>query len=829
MTFNTGNNVPSTDPRDLYDNAENLDKLVNGADPFYADRKGKLRQSWAGMENTFDTSQTGRENAFVLSQADKESRFQAFLVSSGYVSKGDYAAGVVLAERNEYVAVNATTTGTTAGLYRPGPGATLPLTLTGTWAADSANLVLLGDDVLRQELAAGDAPLVAASAVSLEGGGSLDRAVYPIPGGALADGVTDVTLIMQAALDAIPDNSVIRIPPGRYRVRKNTALTGFPNNDQPALLLRGKTNVRIIAHGAVLVVNEHAQGALEIQQCTGCRVIGLRAEGAGDFPPLDGVTGRGEKGTETEGYHTSGFWGYYKNNSNDTSANTGGGFGGAFPQYSGGTAPTWGTWNNGYIGNVSYGILIHNDCHDVVLEGCDAEGFNYVGIAVGHNGDFFPTDLGYPDSTNVRFLGCTGSRNYSAGFHSMAVDGFALTAGSAAEDNGHPNSNPAMHTYCDPGYGYTARGTIYSRTKNGGVTASHFKGNKRKGIDSHCHTNLLISGNTVKDSPISGIATAWAGSAQPAVGTIITGNTLENVSTHPTAAIGAIQMAGDIDTGDPITNGRLDAVISGNLVRGWGYRGIEVRFGRGVTIQGNTVADAASTGATAIHVGRDGADVSYDLTVSGNTVSEGAGFATRGIEVRNADRGSVSGNAVRLTSTNTGSIGVYSISNAAVSFTGNIATLGTGGTPLALAQTTGLTEGNLGFGGSSPSFLYSTNATRLRGSQAIRVLVTFNGTTSPVVSVQSGSDYVAGVVTTATGFSINMKNLPSAGARVSSSIVPVSASGPKAGANFVGFWYQRSAAYNAVEIGLRLLQSSAGHTDGSTVTEGSLLVTIFID
>lgn len=163
MTFNTGNNVPSTDPRDLYDNAENLDKLVNGADPFYADRLGKLRESWAGMENSFTNAQEGRETAFILSQADKESRFQAFLVSSGYVSKGDYAAGVVLAERNEYVAVDAATTGTTAGLYRPGPGATLPLTLAGTWATDSANLVLLGDDVLRQELAdpSGGATLVA--------------------------------------------------------------------------------------------------------------------------------------------------------------------------------------------------------------------------------------------------------------------------------------------------------------------------------------------------------------------------------------------------------------------------------------------------------------------------------------------------------------------------------------------------------------------------------------------------------------------------------------------------------------------------------------------
>jgi hypothetical protein len=166
MTFNTGNNVPSTDPRDLYDNAENLDKLVNGADPFYADRKGVLRESWAGMENSFNNAQEGRETAFTQSQADKESRFQAFLVSSGYVSKGDYAANVVLEERNEYVAVDAATTGTTAGLYRPGPGATLPLTLTGTWATDKASLTLLGDDVLRQELANGTSFLVDGEVVS---------------------------------------------------------------------------------------------------------------------------------------------------------------------------------------------------------------------------------------------------------------------------------------------------------------------------------------------------------------------------------------------------------------------------------------------------------------------------------------------------------------------------------------------------------------------------------------------------------------------------------------------------------------------------------------
>ncbi|GEM_PF-1221581 len=233
MTFNTGNNVPSTDPRDLYDNAENLDKLVNGVDPFYADRKGILRESWAGMENTFATSQTGRENAFTLSQADKESRFQAFLVSSGYVSKGDYAANVVLVERNEYVAVDAATTGTTAGLYRPGPGATLPLTLTGTWAADKTNLVLLGDDVLRQELASasgggivGFDPEAAYPAGTVghklsdqisatQGRGSLMQYVPEAERAAILAGTSsfDCTAALKQAVD---ENDFVLVGPGHY-------------------------------------------------------------------------------------------------------------------------------------------------------------------------------------------------------------------------------------------------------------------------------------------------------------------------------------------------------------------------------------------------------------------------------------------------------------------------------------------------------------------------------------------------------------------------------------------------------------------------------------
>jgi len=232
MAYNTNNPVGSTDPRDLYDNAENLDKLVNGADPFYADRLGKLRESWAGMENSFTNAQEGRETAFTLSQADKESRFQAFLVSSGYVSKGDYAANVVLAERNEYVAVGAATTGTTAGLYRPGPGATLPLTLTGTWATDAASLVLLGDDVLRQELAYGDGSLVGylsplAAAVARNIRLKLAEFVSVKDFGAVGDGVADDTAAIQACIDAVGAlmDGVVFFPTGKYRITTSLNLT----------------------------------------------------------------------------------------------------------------------------------------------------------------------------------------------------------------------------------------------------------------------------------------------------------------------------------------------------------------------------------------------------------------------------------------------------------------------------------------------------------------------------------------------------------------------------------------------------------------------------
>lgn len=52
--YNTGNPVGSSSPLDLYDNAENLDSGINGADPTWRDRRGVERRSWTGIEAEFD-------------------------------------------------------------------------------------------------------------------------------------------------------------------------------------------------------------------------------------------------------------------------------------------------------------------------------------------------------------------------------------------------------------------------------------------------------------------------------------------------------------------------------------------------------------------------------------------------------------------------------------------------------------------------------------------------------------------------------------------------------------------------------------------------------
>jgi len=53
--YNTGNPVPSIDPRDLDDNAKHLDEFVNGTEPTYTDRLGVERKTLSAIESDADS------------------------------------------------------------------------------------------------------------------------------------------------------------------------------------------------------------------------------------------------------------------------------------------------------------------------------------------------------------------------------------------------------------------------------------------------------------------------------------------------------------------------------------------------------------------------------------------------------------------------------------------------------------------------------------------------------------------------------------------------------------------------------------------------------
>ena len=155
MTHNTGNPIGSTSPKDLSDNARNLDYLCLGTGPTYLDRKGTPRRSWAGMEgefgkdqvareSTFSADQTRRESEFTVRQADREIQFDAFLDASGFEPPVAYASGVKL--------VRTTQTVTWEGKEYRAKNQFLPLTTTD-WESDESKLKLIGDDSLRQDMA----------------------------------------------------------------------------------------------------------------------------------------------------------------------------------------------------------------------------------------------------------------------------------------------------------------------------------------------------------------------------------------------------------------------------------------------------------------------------------------------------------------------------------------------------------------------------------------------------------------------------------------------------------------------------------------------------
>lgn len=127
MPYDTGNPVGSRSPKDLLDNSENLDELVNSpTKETHPDRLGVDRKTWHGMEVDF----------------------QQFLADSAYQPLGDYDTdGPFTVEYRNQVFIK------DGEYYRAAASTTLPYTTTD-WATDESKFVGVGDATLRQDLAA---------------------------------------------------------------------------------------------------------------------------------------------------------------------------------------------------------------------------------------------------------------------------------------------------------------------------------------------------------------------------------------------------------------------------------------------------------------------------------------------------------------------------------------------------------------------------------------------------------------------------------------------------------------------------------------------------
>ena len=452
------------------------------------------------------------------------------------------------------------------------------------------------------------------------------------------DGTTSATVTLQAAINSTPDGNDLDLQGMTFRVQKGVTHTAYPDNDQPCLVVYQKN--RITIKNGTLLVLEHGMSALEVISCNHVKIDSVDIVGAGNFPPLDGTTGRGEKGYLSAGYYNEALYNSSgkRNNSFDTSGLTTGGYGGNFPQWGGGTASTWGMWNGGYIGNSGDGIYLVNSS-GCSIHHCSISAFNGAGIRVSNS---FNTVI-----AENKIFG-----NYSSGIALDSIRGGdrAYVSGNYILNNGHPSSL-TTDTAIDPGYGFSM-GNGSSPIKNITVIGNYFFGNKRKGVDAHSSDGFSVIGNIIEGSAY-GVYAQLAQSYSKIGDVNVTGNTIRNIENSPG------NIAFGIIIGGNSTTLCSSAVVCGNILedvgvpiaetpRSSGYA-INVFCTDAVTITGNSIVNTGSYLTVGIAAPQTGLLPNNKITVTGNTITGAVNIGATVGGGPSSVSGIVSGNTIELT------------------------------------------------------------------------------------------------------------------------------------------------------------------------------------
>lgn len=147
-TYHTGNPVGSTNPKDLYDNAQNLDDLMLGQLRQYLDRLGVPRLSWAGIEAAFQEDQVQRSLDFDEAQTNRENVFNQFLIGTQFeMPPIPYQEGgpIEVSRPTQLISHE-------GQLYSVKLPASFPFQLSGIWDVAVVSLTPREDASLRQQL-----------------------------------------------------------------------------------------------------------------------------------------------------------------------------------------------------------------------------------------------------------------------------------------------------------------------------------------------------------------------------------------------------------------------------------------------------------------------------------------------------------------------------------------------------------------------------------------------------------------------------------------------------------------------------------------------------